>query len=90
MKQVSISFVVVVFLASFLASPLWSQTTYPKETDEWLKKSALDLYEPKAYDEKEIYEKAKLEKEVSIYSYSSRVHQFGKTFEQQYPGIKVN
>ena len=35
-------------------------------------------------------EKAKLEKEVSVYSYSSRVHQFGKTFEQQYPGIKVN
>ena len=90
MKQVSLLFVVLIMLASFLASPLWSQTAVPKETEEWLRKSALEPYEPKAYDEKEIYEKAKLEKEVSIYSYSSRVHQFGKTFEQQYPGIKVN
>ncbi len=39
---------------------------------------------------KQIYEKAKMEKEVNIYSYSSRVHQFGKTFQQQYPGLKVN
>jgi len=69
---------------------IWAQVKYPKETEEWLKRSELGSYEPKTIDEKQIYEKAKLEKEVTIYSYSSRVHQFGKTFEQQYPGIKVN
>jgi len=78
------------FFFSSMAASLWSQARYPKETEEWLRKSEFSPYEPKAYDEKQIYEKAKLEKEVTIYSYSSRVHQFGKTFEQQYPGIKVN
>ncbi len=27
---------------------------------------------------------------MNVYSYLSRVHQFGKSFEQHYPGIKVN
>ncbi len=82
-----------VYLSLFLiliSSPLWGQTSYTKETDEWLKKSGLASYAPKAYDEKDLYEKAKAEKEVSVYSYSSRVHQFGKTFMQRFPGIKVN
>ena len=71
-------------------SNLLGQTPYPKETDDWLKRSELGPYEPKAYDERQLIEKAKAEQEVSVYSYSSRVHAFGKTFEQQYPGIKVN
>lgn len=77
------------FFISSMQSP-WSQTRYSKETEEWLKKSELGPYESKIENEKQLYEKAKLEKEVNIYSYSSRVHQFGKTFEQQYPGIRVN
>ena len=89
MKKFLISLVMMLLSFAFLTSPVWSQTRYPKETEEWLKQSGFDRYEPKAYDEKQVYEQAKLEKEVSIYSYSSRVHQFGKTFEQQYPGIKV-
>ena len=74
---------VLVTLLSFgLASPSWGQ-------DEWLKKAELGSYAPASVDEKQLYEKAKGEKEVAIYSYSSRVHQFAKTFEAQYPGIKV-
>jgi iron(III) transport system substrate-binding protein len=42
------------------------------------------------FDEKALYEAAKKEGEVNIYSYSSRVFKFGETFEKQYPGIKVN
>lgn len=42
------------------------------------------------FDEKALYEAAKQEGEVNIYSYSSRVFKFGETFEKQYPGIKVN
>jgi iron(III) transport system substrate-binding protein len=75
--------VLLMSLWSFgLASPSWSQ-------EQWLKKAELGPYAPQAYNEKQIYEKAKAEKEVTVYSYSSRVHQFGKTFEQQFPGIKV-
>ena len=82
-------FFLPVLLLILITSPLWGQTSYPKGTEEWLKKSELGPYESKSYDEKGLYEKAKLEKEVFIYSYSSRVHEFGKTFEAQYPGIKV-
>ncbi len=58
--------------------------------DDWHKQAELGPYEAATFDAQQIYEKAKGEKEVNVYSYSSRVHQFGKTFEQQYPGIKVN
>ena len=72
----------VILLACSLNGPAWGQ-------DEWLKKAELGPYASASFDEKAIYEKAKGEKEVAIYSYSSRVHQFAKTFEAQYPGIKV-
>jgi len=42
------------------------------------------------FNEKALYNAAKQEREVNIYSYSSRVFKFGKTFEAKYPGIKVN
>jgi iron(III) transport system substrate-binding protein len=42
------------------------------------------------FDEKALYKAAREEGEVNIYSYSSRVFKFGKTFEAKYPGIKVN
>ena len=43
-----------------------------------------------SFDEQALYQAAKAEGEVNIYSYSSRVFKFGKTFEEKYPGIKVN
>jgi len=43
-----------------------------------------------AFDEASLYKAAQQEGEVNIYSYSSRVFKFGKTFEKKYPGIKVN
>ncbi|MBT8489945.1 MAG: ABC transporter substrate-binding protein [Deltaproteobacteria bacterium] len=42
------------------------------------------------FNEDALYQAAKKEGSVSIYSYSSRVFKFGKTFEAKYPGIKVN
>jgi iron(III) transport system substrate-binding protein len=88
-KTLSLTLMMILFLF-ILVNPSWGQSMSSKQTEEWLSKSELGRYEPKVYNEKQIYEKARLEKEVNIYSYSSRVHQFGKTFEQQYPGIKVN
>lgn len=83
MNRVYLCLMAAIVLLTVPNGPLQGQ-------DEWLKKAELGPYEPKTFDEKQLYEKAKLEKEVNVYSYSSRVHQFGKTFEQQYPGIKVN
>lgn len=88
-KMVPLVFVAALTLPG-LFSHSWGQASYPVETEEWLRRSELGAYEPKTFDPKQLYEKAKLEKEVTVYSYSSRVHQFGKTFEQQYPGVKVN
>ncbi|MGE5257395.1 MAG: ABC transporter substrate-binding protein [Hyphomicrobiales bacterium] len=83
MRRMGKCLAAMVVLLAVQAGPLQGQ-------DEWLKNAELGPYEPKTLDEKQLYEKAKLEKEVNVYSYSSRVQQFGKTFEQQYPGIKVN
>ena len=61
-----------------------------EETEIWLKEAKLGKHAEKSFDEKALYEAAKLEGSVNIYSYSSRVHKFGETFEKKYPGIKVN
>jgi len=90
MKRSLILALAIVFLSTLAIGDGWGQGKLPRETEEWLKKAELGAYEPASYDEKQLYEKAKAEKEVSVYSYSSRVHQFGKSFEKQFPGIKVN
>ncbi len=64
--------------------------TFAGPPEDWLKKAELGKYASGTFDEAGLYQKAKEEGEVSIYSYSSRVHKFAKTFEKQYPGIKVN
>jgi iron(III) transport system substrate-binding protein len=60
------------------------------ETEAWLKEARLGKYVEDSFDEAALYEAAKAEGEVNIYSYSSRVFKFGPTFEEHYPGIKVN
>ncbi len=59
------------------------------ETVAWLKSAALGDYASETFDEAALYEAARMEGEVSVYSYSSRVFKFGPTFEEKYPGIKV-
>jgi len=90
MKRSLVIALSIVFLSALSAGIVWGQGKFSKETEEWLKAAELGPYESRTYDEKQLYEKARLEKEVSVYSYSSRVHQFGKTFEEKFPGIKVN
>jgi iron(III) transport system substrate-binding protein len=51
---------------------------------------AVSAITAEAFDEASLYQAAKTEGEVNVYSYSSRVFKFGKTFEEKYPGIKVN
>ncbi len=58
--------------------------------DQWAMDAKVGEYAEKTFDEAALYEAAKAEGAVSIYSYSSRVFKFGPTFEEKYPGIKVN
>lgn len=51
---------------------------------------AVPVIAAEMFDETALYQAAKKEGEVNIYSYSSRVFKFGKTFQEKYPGIKVN
>jgi len=55
----------------------------------WLKQAELGPYQEAKFDGEGLYQKAKAEGRVAVYSYSSRIVEVGKTFEQRYPGIKV-
>lgn len=61
----------------------------PPALDAWLKQAALGPYQEAKFDAETLYQKAKAEGRVTAYSYSSRIVEVGKTFEQRYPGIKV-
>ena len=78
----------LVFSAVFCTGAIGQELS--SETEAWLKEVKLGQYAEDTFDEEALYEAAKSEGEVNIYSYSSRVHKFGETFEQKYPGIKVN
>ncbi len=91
MKRVSI----VILMALLLAVPvaLAGEQTIDEATDQWLQTVNLGPYAATSVEgayEALLYDLAKEEGEVNIYSYSSRVFKFGPTFEERYPGIKVN
>ncbi len=85
--------IAVLCLAVFLSVVFFAgaeEQTLSSETEAWLKEVKLGPYSEDTFDEAALYEAAKSEGSVSIYSYSSRVHKFGEEFEKKYPGIKVN
>ena len=91
MKRVSI----VILIALLLAVPvaLAGEQEIDEATDQWLQAVNLGPYAATSIEdayEALLYDLAKEEGEVNIYSYSSRVFKFGPTFEERYPGIKVN
>ncbi len=95
MKKIVVLFMVL-FLLMLFSMPLVaggqkeSGGKLSAETEAWLKEAKLGKYVEDTFDEAVLYEAAQKEGEVNIYSYSSRVFKFGKTFEAKYPGIKVN
>jgi iron(III) transport system substrate-binding protein len=62
----------------------------PAATQEWLKAAGLGPHVEARFNANGLYEQAKREGAVTVYSYSSRIHAIGSTFTKQYPGIKVN
>ncbi len=55
----------------------------------WLKAAGLGPYQPAVEDWQAIYEAAKAEGKVVIYSLSSRIYQVVDAFKATYPGIEV-
>ncbi len=58
--------------------------------DRWLRDAQLGPYAEPRFDETALYRQARQEGSVTVYSYSSRIAVVARTFEQRYPGIKVN
>ena len=63
--------------------------TYPPDVDKWLKDNQIGIYQEKVTDYKALYEQAKKEGKLVVYSGSSRMPAVAKEFEALYPGIKV-
>lgn len=63
-----------------------ASTSTDSYMDSWLEKANLDADETK----EELYEKAKSEGILNIYSVSTRVTDVAKSFENEYPGLVVN
>ena len=61
----------------------------PAGLDAWLKQAGFGPYQEARFDAEALYQKAKAERRVTVYSYSSRIVEVARTFEQRYPGIKV-
>ncbi len=85
-----LAFLLLSCLAAFAGGGGEGATELSPETEAWLQEARLGKYVEDSFDEAALYEAAKKEGEVNIYSYSSRVFKFGPTFEEEYPGIKVN
>lgn len=90
MKKVLFAISCLVVLWSVTLLVVGGEQSISSETEAWLKSVKLGQYVEESFDEKALYEAAKQEGSVNIYSYSSRVHKFGEAFEKKYPGIKVN
>jgi iron(III) transport system substrate-binding protein len=61
----------------------------PAGLDAWLRQAGFGPYQEAQFDAEALYQKAKAEGRVTVYSYSSRIVEVARTFEQRYPGIKV-
>jgi len=88
MKQKWFAALLAVSLLITLSLGAFAQA-YPQDVDAWLKEVGLGPYAPEVEDWDAIYEKAKQEGRVVIYTSSSRTIQIKDEFEALYPGIEV-
>ena len=86
MKRFKSMFVVVLMILALLAV---NTVAYASDFDEWLKTSQLGPYAPEVEDWDAVYEAAKQEGTVVVYSSTSRIFDAAQTFEKAYPGITV-
>ncbi len=80
--------VVLVALLGWAGAGIAGQAT-PPGLEAWLRQAGFGPHQEAKFDAEALYQKAKAEGRVTVYSYSSRIVEVAKTFEQRYPGIKV-
>ena len=64
-----------------------SAAKIPSEVDAWLKQVQIGPYQPSKVDWNQVYEAAKREGKVVIYTSSSRTISLKQEFESLYPGV---
>jgi iron(III) transport system substrate-binding protein len=79
----------VVFVLLMIAVLTMNVVAYAGNFDEWAKAAQLGAYASKEEDWHAVYEAAKKEGKVVIYSSSSRIFDAAQSFEKVYPGITV-
>lgn len=81
--------VIALFMVLLIAVTGAGATGLPKDVDEWMKVAALGPYQPDVIDWDSVYEAAKREGKVVIYTSSSRTIGLKDEFESLYPGITL-
>ncbi len=77
------------FAVTLCSSQALSATATTPQQEAWLKKAKIDRHQPATENWDAIYEVAKKEGKVVVYSLSSRIFEAVKTFKKAYPGIEV-
>lgn len=85
MKLKRVTLAAIVLLVGGFAVALASEQKIDAATDAWLRQFKLGPYQ-----EPTLYELALKEGEVTVYAYTSRIHDVAKSFMQRYPGITVH
>lgn len=71
-----------------LITPLGAQERYPADVDAWLREAQLGPHAPAAVNWDMIYQAARREGKVTVYTSSSRVPAMKKEFGALYPGVE--
>ncbi|MFB0508582.1 MAG: ABC transporter substrate-binding protein [Thermodesulfobacteriota bacterium] len=77
------------FAVALISSQALGATAVTPQQAAWLEKANIDRYQPATEDWDAIYEAAKKEGKVVVYSLSSRIFKAVETFKKAYPGVEV-
>ncbi len=85
LNRIAVLAVSVACALSIFSTNLYAADTKPKSQAAWIAKAALDAPDT----QEQLYEAAKKEGKVVIYSMSSRIKNVKSAFEKKYPGVIV-
>ncbi len=80
---------ILVFVLLVIAMLTINVVAYADDFDDWMKAAQMGPYAPEEEDWDAVYEAAKKEGKVVIYSSTSRIFDSTQNFEKAYPGITV-
>lgn len=78
----------VLLAVASLEMPAGAQMRYPADVDAWLAQARLGPYAPAREDWRAVYQAARREGKVTVYTSSSRVPALKQEFEAMFPGVE--